>query len=295
MKILSHLYLIQRACGDLLQSQTFDCTTPLQGGVGNESRLIFILRQDLLTAAASTSTQDLISAITLVANKVAVVFEGFRQSAKPKYSRVAAPSGQSMYKHEMEYSVFAYDQQTKNNLARLANGRYVVIFENAKQDLNAFEVMGLNVGLEVIEMERAPQDNGGAVKIKITTPENEFESKMPQTLSSGTDYATNLGLINALCALPTITTIAPLAAVAAGGTALTITGTKYFGGGTNNAVLSLQWINQATQAVVNQVAYTVASDVSITCNSQAMVAGLYKLKITTIRGNVISVSNLVVT
>jgi hypothetical protein len=286
---------MQRACGDLSQSELFNCLQPMQGGVGNESRLVLVLRKDLLLVTeGSGTTQDLITAITLGTNKTGFVMEGFKQSLKPKYRAVKTPSGQTMYVHELEYMVYSYSQLTKNNLTAKGNGRYVAIYENAKTDSNAFEMMGLNVGLEVLELERAPQENGGAFRIKLSTPENEFEGKMPQTIFT-TDYTTTASLVNALIKLPTITSYSPLAATAAGGTAITVVATNLFGGGTNSAVTNVSWINQATGTVVNQPVYVVVSDVSMTLNTVAMAAGLYKLRITTLRGVVTSVSNLVVT
>jgi hypothetical protein len=179
-------------------------------------------------------------------------------------------------------------------LTRQGQGRYIAAFINAKQNQNAIEIMGVDVGLEIIEMERAPGENGGAFRLKLSTPEAEPEAKMPRTFYDGTSYSSSLGLILALAKLPTITTLSVTAAAAAGGTAVTVTGTNFWGGGVNSAVLRVEWINQATGASVNQVTYTVASDTSITLNTPAMAAGLYKLKITTLRGNVFSGQNMVV-
>jgi hypothetical protein len=278
--------------GTLLKSSVLDPATILQGGVGADSRLVLIEKRAL--SGYTANGVDVITALALLSGETAYSIEGIRQSLKPKYERVAAPSGQSVYKHTAEFFYFEYDQLSKNNLQRLAQGRYVAIFENAKQDANTFEVCGLNVGMECTEMIRAVQENGGAVKVTLASPENEFEAKLPQTFFM-TDYSATRALIDGYLSLPTITTIAPLAAAAAGGTALTITGTGYFGGGTNNGVLKLEWINNSTGAVVTQTTYTVASNTSITFNTVAMAAGSYKLKITTIKGAITSVSNLIVT
>lgn len=294
MKILNHLYQLQRSCGDLFQSEQVDCTKMPQGGIGADSRLILILRKDITGISDSASTQDIIEAITLAATKVAHVFEGFRQSLKPKYRSIPGPAGNTMYIHELDYFVYSYSQASKNNVQQKGNGRYVAIFQNAKQDEHAFEVMGVDVGLELLEFDRAPGENAGAMRIKLSTPEAEPEGRMPKTFYDGTSFSTTEGLILGLAKLPTITSLSVLAAAAAGGTAITVTGTNYFGGGPNNAVLSLDWINQSTGAIVSQAAFTVVGDTSITLSTPAMAAGLYKLKIKTLRGTVTGTENLVV-
>lgn len=293
MGVLDHKYQLQRSAGDLFQSEQVDITNMPQGGIGADSRLILIQRKDITGITDSSSTQDIIEAITLAAAKVAHVFEGFRQSLKPKYRSIPGPAGNTMYVHELDYFVYGYAQTSKNNVQAKGNGRYVAIYQNAKQDEHAFEVMGIDVGLQLLEFDRAPGENAGSMRIKLATPEAEPEARMPKTFYDGTSFATTEALILALAKLPTITSFAPLAVAAAGGTAITITGTNYFGGGPNNAVVSVDWINQDTGAVVSQT-FTTVSDTSITLNSAAMAAGLYKVKIRTLRGTVTGTQNLVV-
>lgn len=269
-------------CGSLIRSSNPDCATPFQGGVGLDSQLVLIERTDILSY---TSTGiDLITAITLVSGKSAWSFKGFKQSLKPNYKRVQAPSGQSMYQHKAEYFVFDYSQVQKFNLQKKANGRYVGIFANSKQDANAFEIMGIGVGLELLELERSPGDNGGAFKVVIQTPENEFEAKLPQTFLS-TDYAGTLTAIQALLFTPTITAsgLSITTAVAATPTAITITGTNFFAGGVNSGVLKVELVNQSTGAIVPFTASLTVTNTTIATNTPSTVAGTYKVRVTTIK------------
>lgn len=282
-------------CGSLLISSQPDCANPFQGGVGNDSRLILFDRADI--SAMTVTSLDIITAITLVSGGSGWAYSGFKQSLKPNYKRVQAPSGQSMYNHGGEYFVFDYSQTMKNNLQRKANGRYVGIFENAKQDVNTYEVMGINVGLELLEMERAPQENGGAFRVKLQTPDGEFEGKLPQTFLS-TDYAGSLAALNLLIFLPTITPtgLSITTAVAATPTAITITGTNFFAGGSNSGVLKTELINQANGAVVPFTASPTVTNTTVAMNTPATVAGTYKVRITTIKGvSNLSLQNLILT
>lgn len=280
------------ACGDLYKSSVLDCNNILQGGIGGDSRLVLILKKDI--DSYTSNGFDEVTAITLAASKSAYSFDGIMQSLKPKFEIAKSASGQTVYKHVSEFLYFEYDQQAKNNLRQMGNGRYVAIYENAKQDANAFEILGLDSGLVVTEGGRAPQENGGAIRIVLASPENEFEAKPPRTLGAAT-YTAARAIVDGLLALPTITTLAPTAATSAGGTALTLTGTNFYGGGVNSAVTKIEYVNNTTGAIVTQVTYTVVSTTSITMNSVAMVAGSYKVRVTTLKGAAEAPQNLIVT
>jgi hypothetical protein len=283
-------------CGDLIQSSVLDCNNILQGGVGGGSRLILILKDDL--SAYTANGVGVISALTLLANKSGFVFDGIKQSLKPKFERVASPSGQTLYKHTAEFFYFEYSQLAKNNLARMGNGRYLAIYENAKQDASCFEILGLDVGVEMVEMLRAPQENGGAMKIVLSSPENESETKPPATFYDGTGYTSTKAILNGYCYLPTIgaTGLSATTGGAAGGTALTVTGTNFFGGGSNSAVTSVDMVNQSNGNVVNKSAFTVtATTVVMTGGTPAAPVGVYKVRITTTKGVVFSEQNFIYT
>jgi len=285
--------------GDLIQSFVIDPANVLQGGVGGDSRLVLILKNDL--ASYTTSGIDQITALTLAANKSGFSFDGVRQSLKPKFSRQASGSGLSVFKHEIEWEYFAYDQVSKNNAARLSQGRYIAIVENAKQDAYTIEVYGIDVGLEVVNLERANQVNDGAIKITMTSPDNEWEAKPPRTLDGGTGvYATNRALVDALLFLPTIgaSGLSITTYPAATPTAIVITGTNFFGGGSNTAVLRVDLINQATGSVIPFTAALTVAATTITTTTPATGEGsgkVYKVKVTTTKGFVLSAQNIVTT
>lgn len=287
------------ACGDLLINSVLDCTLPFQGGVGQQSRLVLALREDV---TGYTTLNDIISAVTLGTNKIMFSYDGFKQSLKPKYSRVLSPSGQSMYVHQADFFIYDYSQAMKTNLQRMANGRYIAIFENALQNLNTFELLGKGTGLEISVMERAPGENGGAFKLTLKTPDNEFEGALPQTVLA-TDYPSTLTLINGYLFIPTITSFTVTTfATGAGGT-VTITGTNFFGGSLNDAVVKYELINQVTGvstafvkgAGSNQYQVVSNTSVAITFGAAGVASGTYKLKVTTLRGSVVSGQNLIVT
>lgn len=285
--------------GDLIQSFTIDPANIAQGGVGADSRLVLIQKTDYTIYTANGIDQ--ITAITLAANKSGFSFDGVRQSLKPKYERVSGAAGQSLYKHGLEFLYFAYDQVAKNNAMRMSNGRYVAIYENSKIDGNTFEVMGIDVGLEVVEHSRAPQELGGAIRIVMSSPENEYEVKPPRTFDAGTGvYATNRTAVDAFLFLPTIgvggLSIVTYPAVTP--TAIVITGTNFFGNDANSAVLGVALVNNLTGSVIPFIAALAVTNTTITTTTPATGEGSgknYKVRVTTKKGVVFSAQNIITT
>lgn len=285
--------------GALIQSQLADPANVLQGGVGESSRLVLILKEDLASYLASGIDQ--ITSLTLAANASAFLFEGIRQSQTPTAEDVKAESGQMVFKHEIDFKIFAYDQVSKNNWGRLSQGRYIAITENAKRDANTIEVYGIDVGLELTKGKRGPQEMGGAINITLSSPEKEYEAKPPRTLDGGTGvYVTNRALVDALLFLPTIgvggLSIVTYAAVTP--TAIVITGTNFFGGGVNAAVLRVDLINQSTGSVIPFTAALVVASTTINTTTPATGEGagkVYKVRVTTTKGVVLSAQNIVTT
>jgi hypothetical protein len=269
-------------CGTITIGSINDCTAPLKSGTS--PRLFLANYDDLVTATESTSTPNLITSLTMASTTVFYMFEGFKQDVKPTQEVIAPSNGANQFKHTVGWIIYNISQLQKNNIQRLAKGRFIAIVENKGKDANSFELYGLGTGLEIVPgVARDSYANGGGYILQLATPENEFEPKLPQTLFA-TDYATTLALVNGYAALPTITTVSDIALQVAGGDAETITGTGFYGGGASSAVVSVQWVNQTTQAATTQSAVTVVSNTSITFTSVALVAGAYKLRITTSRG-----------
>lgn len=270
------------SCGKITLGSSVDCTNPLRAGT--MPRLFLINYDDLVSTTASTSTPNLLTALTLASNTVAYVFEGFKQDVKPTQEIIAPGNGLNQFKHAVNFLVYDIDQVQKNNIQRLAKGKFIAICENKGKNENAFEVYGLGSGLEIVPgVARDSYANGGGYIISLATADNEFEGLLPQTIFS-TDYATTKALVEEYAGLPTVTVISDLALQVAGGDIETITGTNFYGNGASSAVLSVQWINQNTGALTTQTGITVASDTSITFTSVALVAGPYKLRVTTTRG-----------
>jgi hypothetical protein len=285
MNLLKLLYLINRGCGDLESGGGYDCDDPLYGGV--KQRIGVINKDDIASITYSAAVPNLITGITLKSGKVMHLFLGFRNAFTPTLEAVENPSGPTVWKHSMNFFAFMNSQLWKNQLERMGKGRFIVVFINEKENADAFEVQGLARGLELqAGAVNNKIENNGAYNLILANRAGQEEPRPPQTFFS-TDFAGTTTAFDALAALPTITTISDLALQVAGGDSETITGTNFHGGGTASDVQSVKWVNQSTKAKTTQT-FTVVSNTSITFTSVALVAGTYKLEITTSRGVALS-------
>ena len=270
------------SCGTITIGSRPNCPNTLKKGTSH--KLYLINFDDLLSTTASTSTPNLLTALTFATNTVSFLFEGFKQSVKPTQEIVDADGAGNAFKHSLGFLVYDISQLQKNNIQKMAKGRFIAIVENNGKNEDSFEVYGLGSGLEIVPgLARDPYANGGGYILQLATPDTEDEPLLPQTLFS-TDYATTLALVQEYAGLPTVTVISDLALQVAGGDSETITGTNFYGNGASSAVLSVKWINEVTGAATTQTGVTVASDTSITFTSVALTAGSYRLRVTTTRG-----------
>lgn len=275
-------------CGSITRSEVLNCAVPLVGGIamasGNQNRLV-IWNWDEVVFTESGTTPNLLTAATLASGASGYQIQGYKISLRPSVDIVAGANGQSLIKNRVAFVVFANSQLTKNTIQNLMQGRYTIAYENNGKNEHSWEVMGVGVGLEIKPQKiRDLQENGAAYMLLLETPETELDVKLPQTFFI-TSYAATTTAILATLFLPTVTNISDLTIDTAGGNAETITGTNFFGSiGLASEVVSVQWINQTTQAATTQTSVTVASATSITFTTVALAAGTYKLRVTTTKG-----------
>ena len=224
------------------------CSTPFQGGLGSAD-LVLIDEDAFSGVTESASTPNLVTAVSLNSGYSAYRFQGFKLSLKPSVDVVTSASGQNLYKHREAFLVFGNSQLLKNEIQKMANGRFRGIHENAGKNNDSYEITGIGVGMEMKAQKiRDLQENNAAYMILLETPDNELEVKLPQTFLS-TNYASTKTAVLALLFLPTITVISDLAIGTAGGDAETITGTNFYGSGSQPDVSSVQWVNRSTGAL----------------------------------------------
>ena len=196
-------YSFMEACGLATASILRDCDTPLTGGTKTTVWLGNISEVDDYTQ--DVYNKLIVSGITLASGKTLFKLEGDSgtngSSVGANYKMVKLPFGRA-WEHEVSGLAFSIDPDTKLELDKWVQGQLFMIVENkhkGEDGNSAFEIYGLDAGLQMEEFERNPNDKDtlGAFKFRLKTDENSREGNMPYTFWD-TDYATTLAAINAL-------------------------------------------------------------------------------------------------
>lgn len=184
-------------CGAISGNILFDCENPMQSGTRDRAWIINLADIDTITY---NTNKMIVEEITLKAGKTAFYIDGQNNSIMPKASLVKL-TYHDVYDHVIKMLGFDISPSTKENLEGMKSGRFVIITENVFKGTggnSAFEIYGLNVGLELTILEKDPnnQDTQGAFDFTFATNKNK-EPKMPLTFFD-TDYNTTKELIEGL-------------------------------------------------------------------------------------------------
>lgn len=187
-------------CGAISAAILKDCTNPLVGGVN--TTIYLANRDDIESYTRNGGNPQIIEAITMKTDKLFYKYEGQNGSAEPeqhmlkqKYARV--------YDHLIKFKVFNATPTTKQQLEKMAVGSIVAIVENNWRNgttgNGAFEIYGIEAGLEVENLDRvlADADTQGAFDLTLKSPETAKEAHLPATLFV-TSYAASLAVVEGL-------------------------------------------------------------------------------------------------
>ena len=277
-------------CDSITLGAIYDCQNIPQPG--NDPTLVLVNKEDLNAGSITyNSAGTLITNVTLAVNRPAYLFQGWKDSVKTKVELVQTDTG-PMFKHTVDLVVYDVSPVQRQNLERMCRGSVSAFVEKRKKDSNSFELYGMDAGLYVVPGTLySSNENGGVFKITLSSLEGQEETEMQQTVLS-TDYTATKALIQGLTFAPTITSLNVTAIAAAGGTAVTVTGTNFFGGAGVNQVISVVWVNQNTGARVTQTGLSGITNTNITiASSVAVSAGnSHKLEVTTTRGVALTIA-----
>jgi hypothetical protein len=271
-------------CDSISIGAVYDCKNIPQPG--NDPSLVLVNKEDLNAGSITyNSAGTLITNVTLAVNRPGYLFEGWKDSVKTKIELVQLESG-PMFKHMVDLVIYDVTPIQRQNLERMCRGSVSAFVEKRKKDSNSFELYGGDAGLYVVPGTLySSNENGGVFKVSLASLDGQEEVSMQQTVLS-TDYSATKSLIRGLAFGPTITSLNVTSIAAAGGTAVTVTGTNFFGGSGVNQVISVVWVNQNTGARVTQTGLSGITNTNITIASSVAVAAgnSHKLEVTTTRG-----------
>jgi hypothetical protein len=187
------------ACGQIDRGSAVDICDDIPPG-GTRARVVLFNIDEI-----ESFTEDAdgnVTAITLVDDATGYEFTGFRNDAKKSEEVIKPEIGLPKFKHNAGFVIYENTQLQKNNIEQLVRGRFVALIENKGKTVDSIEVVGKEVGLEIVAGPiRNAHENGGFFVIALSTPDDqgELEGKLPQTLlAAGNSYATNLTYIAGL-------------------------------------------------------------------------------------------------
>lgn len=156
------------SCGTIDIGSSADCDNLPLGGT--RARAIVINYDDI---QSYNESGDIITAIILKPGKVAYEFTGFRDDIKSSQEVVKPDVGVTQFKHNFSMTIYERTQVQKNNVERLTRGLFVVIVEDKGKDSTAFDVLGIDFGLEInAGAIRNAHENGGFFILSFSTPED---------------------------------------------------------------------------------------------------------------------------
>lgn len=183
-------------CSTIDRGSSADCANLPAGGTN--ARVIVANFADI-TGWTESTLDERITGFTMTSGTMAYEFTGFRNDVKKSEEVVNPGIGINQFKHNAGWVIYERTQAQKNNIEKLSRGKFVLFIENKGKDADAWEVIGKDVGVEIVAGPiRNAHENGGFFVLNFSTAEGEFEGKLPQTL--GTTYANALTLVADLIA-----------------------------------------------------------------------------------------------
>lgn len=178
------------SCNTVSLGSSVNCDDLPQAGT--EARIILLNYDDVEFIGTLNGK---ITSIVLAANTTGFEFFGFRNDVKknesvPKVKR---------FSHSVSFIVYEITQLQKNNLQKMAKGRFIAVVENKGKGDDAFELLGRECGMKIVQgIIRDPFETLGMYTISLATPENgvEYERKLPQTI--GEDYDNGAEIVDGL-------------------------------------------------------------------------------------------------
>jgi hypothetical protein len=188
-------------CGKLSSNILLNCDYPLIGGSKDILKLINF--DDLDGVTRNASNPQIIEAITLLSSPATQAYqiEGKNSSNDLRAALVKARYSEG-YDHEVIFRIFTNGPEVKEQIEAMGKGKFIAVIENNFRGATgnaAFEIYGLDVGLELVEAEtnKSDAETQGAYVLTLRTPELYKEPHLPATFFV-TSYAATKTAFNLL-------------------------------------------------------------------------------------------------
>lgn len=180
--------------GALTADILFDCANAPVGGI--EQNVVLINQDDIDRATTTTdaSNRILLTNLQLKAGKTGYKLTGVKQSNGKAWELVKKDNAPDKFKHTFSGVIFNPSAENKEQADSLSKGaKYVVVVEQKWKgagNVDAFEVLGLTSGLELMTMTNNSKENDNMIMFELASADGFEEVTMPKTLLDGTYSAT---------------------------------------------------------------------------------------------------------
>ena len=178
--------------GNLTADILFDCANSPVGGI--EQNVVLINKDDIDTTATTTDATNriLLTNLQLKPGKTGHLLTGVKQANGKAWELVKKENAPDKFKHTFSGVIFNPSALNKQQADSLSKGaKYVAVVEQVWKGTDgddAFEVLGLSSGLEVMTMTNNSRENDNMIMFELTSADGFEETTMPRTLLDG-DYA----------------------------------------------------------------------------------------------------------
>lgn len=182
------------ACTGLIDADIlFNCEDASIAGL--EVDVIIANRADVdITALTYDASNKLIATnFQLKAGKTGYLIQGVKQTNSSTHELVIKETSNDKVKHVFNGIILTPSAANKLQLQNMKDGGDFVIITEKKwkgtDDLDAFEILGLDSGLKLTASNYSSNENDGSITFSLTSVDGYEEPKYPLTLLE-TDYAT---------------------------------------------------------------------------------------------------------
>ena len=186
--------------GNLTADILFDCTNAPVGGI--EQNVVLINKDDIdvVNTTIDASNRILLTNLQLKAGKTGHLLTGVKQSSGKAWELVKKENAPDKFKHTFSGVIFNPSTANKQQADNLSKGaKYIVVVEQVwkgTDSAEAFEVLGLTSGLELMTMTNNSKENDNMIMFELASSDGFEETTMPRTLLDVTYAATKTAFTN---------------------------------------------------------------------------------------------------
>lgn len=182
-------------CGLLDADFVVSCDDKAKGGLENDVVLINHSDLDLSAITYDAGNKNIVTNLQLLSGKTGYLLQGVKQVNSTAFELVKQEFSFDTFKHTFNGVILTPSAANKEQAEKLASGgRYVAVVNRkykGASNADAFEIYGLECGLDLESMTYNSKENSGVISFVLASAEGEEETSIPKTLLE-TDYATTL-------------------------------------------------------------------------------------------------------